>query len=107
MARDQLGVFEAELLRALLRTQQENYALVISQTVAKETGRRAPSLGAVYTALDRLTEKGFVTSGWSEPDNRRGGRRKRIYQITGPGAAALNTSRQAQTSAAGLGGAYA
>ncbi|WP_366871981.1 helix-turn-helix transcriptional regulator [uncultured Brevundimonas sp.] len=98
MAREQLGVFEEELLRALLRTQQENYALVISQTVATQTGRRAPSLGAVYTALDRLTEKGFVTSGWSEPDNRRGGRRKRIYHITALGAATLQARQLRQAS---------
>lgn len=95
MARE-LGVFERELLEALLRTQQENYALVISQTVAAQTGRRAPSLGAVYTALERLTEKGFVTSGWTEPDNKRGGRRKRVYRITAPGLSALH--RQANES---------
>ncbi|WP_439470314.1 PadR family transcriptional regulator [Brevundimonas sp.] len=89
MPRDQLGVFEEELLRALLRTSNENYALTIARTIEAQTGRRAPSLGAVYTALDRMTDKGLVTSGWSEPDNKRGGRRKRIYQITAHGASVL------------------
>lgn len=95
MARERLGVFEEELLRALLRTHEENYALVISRTVAAQTGRRAPSLGAVYTALDRMTEKGFVVSGWSEPDNKRGGRRKRIYHITAHGASVLQSGGRA------------
>jgi DNA-binding PadR family transcriptional regulator len=39
--------------------------------------------------LDRLQEKGFLTSKMGEPTSERGGRRKRYYQITGKGRRAL------------------
>ena len=92
MGRTTLGVFEAELLRALMRSSRENYALVLAREVAEETGRAPPSLGAVYTAMERMQTKGFVTSYWSEPDSRRGGRRKRLYKIEADGTAALRAS---------------
>ena len=97
MPRKTLGVFEIELLSALLKTGRQNYALVIARTVSEETGRPAPSLGAVYTAMERLIKKGFVTSYWSEPDPALSNRRKRLYKIEAQGMEALVKARSAQT----------
>jgi len=41
--------------------------------------------GTVYPTLHRLERVGLVTSGWADV----GGRRRRLYQLTGAGAAAV------------------
>ena len=53
-------------------------------------------MGAVYTALERLEEKGFVTSRLGAVTPRQGGRRKRFYEITDQGVGALHTAREAR-----------
>jgi PadR family transcriptional regulator PadR len=45
--------------------------------------------GTVYPALHRLEKDGLVASRWSMID----GRRRRVYQLTGQGAAALVARR--------------
>jgi PadR family transcriptional regulator PadR len=51
------------------------------------------SIGAVYTTLDRLEQKGFVHSRQGDPTAARGGRAKRHFGVTPSGAAALRNSR--------------
>ena len=46
-------------------------------------------MGALYATLDRLEKKGYLRSWWSEPKAERGGRRKRLFEITGLGEQAL------------------
>ena len=47
---------------------------------------------ALYTALDRLREKGLVSSYESAPTPERGGRRKRLYRLEPTGAESLARS---------------
>ena len=89
MGRDTLGAFEHQILSILLRQPCDAYGVTIADRIAERTGREV-SIGALYTALDRLERKGFVTSWWGEPTAARGGRRKRYYRIEAPGIAALN-----------------
>jgi DNA-binding PadR family transcriptional regulator len=49
-------------------------------------------LGAVYVTLDRLEDKGMISSWLSDPTPERGGRSKRHYQIQGLGERALRES---------------
>jgi DNA-binding PadR family transcriptional regulator len=53
------------------------------------------SLGAVYVTLDRLEDKGFISSWLSEPTRERGGRSKRHYQLQALGERALQESMAA------------
>lgn len=104
MARDTLGVFEAEVLRATMACGTDAYGLSISRAIEAESGRTV-SVGAVYTVLDRLEQKGFVSSRWGEVTPTRGGRRKRLYIISARGQAALSpravsTSRPAEPAGA-------
>jgi PadR family transcriptional regulator PadR len=46
----------------------------------------------LYVALDRLEDKGFVSSWLSEPTAARGGRAKRCYRLEVPGERALKES---------------
>src|SRR6202023_1409725 len=87
MARDTLGNFEFLLLSVLLRHPRDAYGATLHDRIEELTGRDV-SLGAVYTGLDRLERKGFVSSWWGEPTAERGGRRKRLYKIEASGAKA-------------------
>jgi DNA-binding PadR family transcriptional regulator len=67
-------------------------------------------VGALYAALDRLQEKGFVRSKQGEATPERGGRRKLYFSMTAPGKKALDESLKAIRSlsrAAGWQGALA
>lgn len=84
-----LGEFEQLLLFAVLRLGAEAYGARIRQEIEERTGRSV-SAGAVYTGLDRLENRGLVTSRVGEATPVRGGRRKRYYRIEPKGAASLS-----------------
>lgn len=89
MKGDRLGEFEEFTLLAVRALGDNTYAVPIQQYVEKVTGRRT-SLGAIYAALARLEEKGFLRSTMSEAVARRGGKSKRVYSVTPVG---LRTAR--------------
>lgn len=94
---DSLGEFEQLLLVALLRLRSDAYGVTIRREIVERTGRDI-AIGAVYTTLDRLERKGFVSSSLGEPTAERGGRAKRYFKIEAPGERALNRSREAMAS---------
>jgi PadR family transcriptional regulator PadR len=83
MARD-IGPFEFETLATLLSQPQDAFGVTIRDRIAERAGRKV-SIGAVYTTLERLERKGFISSWWGEPTEERGGRRKRLYKIEAAG----------------------
>lgn len=84
-----IGGFEREVLTVVQRLAGKAYGVSIAEGIKADTGRE-PSSGAIYTTLDRLSKKGFVSSKWGDPSPERGGRRKRLYQLEAAGVAALN-----------------
>ncbi len=90
---ENLGEFEQIALLALLRLRANAYGASIRQEIAERTGRDV-SVGAVYTTLERLERKGFVSSARGAPTPERGGRAKRYYKIEAPGERALQRSRE-------------
>jgi PadR family transcriptional regulator, regulatory protein PadR len=94
----QLGAFEQTLLYAILHLQDEEppgaSGPSIRKTIEAKTGR-VVSPGAIYTALSRLENRGFVRSELGEPTPERGGKRKRHYRIRPGGVAALRSTESA------------
>lgn len=88
-----LGEFEELMLLAILRLHNNAYGMTIRQTVEKASGR-STSIGAIYTTLERLEQKGFVISHQGEPTPERGGRAKRYFTIEGAGQRALDEAQQ-------------
>lgn len=82
------------VMLAILRLGDGAYTVPIRGEIVKRTGRRV-SRGALYTTLERLEEKGGVTSELGEPTPVRGGRPKRFWQVTPEGMAQLRHSRDA------------
>jgi DNA-binding PadR family transcriptional regulator len=92
MGRAVPGEFEVLVLFAVLKLEREGaYGVPIRAEIEERTGR-AVSTGAVYTALDRLSERGLVSSEVGDPTAERGGRRKRLYRLEPAGAEALGES---------------
>lgn len=91
---DYLGEFEQFILLAVLRLNKQAYGVPIRQEIEDRTGRSA-AIGAVYATLDRLEQKGFVSSHLGDATAERGGRAKRYFRVTPEGAAALRQTQQA------------
>jgi DNA-binding PadR family transcriptional regulator len=94
MSRELLGNFELMVLLALIRLGDDAYGVPISQAIEESTGREV-LVGSVYAALERLAEKGFVTSRVGEPTPERGGRAKRYFRITAKGLRQVRETRRA------------
>jgi len=89
-----LGEFEQIVLLAILRLDDDAYGVTIRDEIAARTDRD-PSPGALYTTLDRMDEKGLVTSRFGQPTPERGGRAKRYFRVTAKGEAAVARAQRA------------
>jgi PadR family transcriptional regulator PadR len=84
-----LGEFEQSILFALVQLEDDAYGASIGRTIERRTGRLV-SAGAIYTALDRLEARGLVESRVGDPTGKRGGRRRKHYELTAAGAMSLS-----------------
>jgi PadR family transcriptional regulator PadR len=94
--REHLGEFEQIVLLAVLRLEDSAYGVPIRREIEKRTGRSL-TVGALYRTFDRLEQKGYVTSWFSDPVPERGGRSKRYFKVEPLGMRALRDSREALT----------
>ncbi len=79
-----LGEFEYFILSTAARLGDDAYGAAMRQDIEAITGRQC-SLGALYTTLDRLEQKGFIKTWMGEPTPERGGRAKKMVRITAKG----------------------
>ncbi|WP_128548666.1 PadR family transcriptional regulator [Larkinella soli] len=89
----QLGEFEELVLLTIALLYDDAYSVA----VVEELGRRLErpmSLGAVHRTMQRLEEKGLVSSRFGEATAERGGRRKRLFVVTTTGEQALQEARR-------------
>ena len=88
------GELEQMILLAVLRLETEAYALAIIRELDREVGRSV-SRGALYTTLDRMVSKGYVTWETEETTPERGGHPRRLFSVTPAGVQLLRDSRAA------------
>ena len=86
---------EEFVLLAVWKLQDEAYSLPIRKQISEITGHDW-SLGSIYTPLERLVKKGLLTSYLTESTPERGGRHKRVYQLTQQGRQALIRIREVE-----------
>ena len=89
-----LGEFEQYVLLAILKLGDQAYGTTIRQLL-HDSIQRDVSIGALYTTLTRMEDKGLLTSAMGEATAERGGRAKKYFQVTAEGLAAVKRSRQA------------
>ena len=95
MGKQSPGEFELLVLLAVLRLEGEDaYAVGIVDEIRARTGRKVRR-PAVYTALRRLEDKGWVESWMGEPRAERGGKARRLVRVTTAGAEAVREARNA------------
>ena len=92
MRRSDLGEFEELVLLAVAVFTPEAYSVVIAEELEQQTGKTVTT-GAVHAALQRLENKGLVSSQMGEATSERGGRRKRIFKVTIAGSRILHEVR--------------
>src|SRR5260370_34256801 len=73
--RDYLGEFEQLIVLAILRLSDNAYGMTIRREIEEQTGRQT-SIGALYLTLERLEQKGFVSSSLGVFTPEKGGRAK-------------------------------
>ena len=78
---ESLGQFEQIILTAILSLRDEAYGVTIHEKAVQLAAPKRISLGAVYVTLDRLEDKGLISSWLSDPTPQRGGRSKRFYRL--------------------------
>ena len=91
---DSLGEFETLVLMAILRLGGDAYGMRIHRELETTAGRKC-SYGALYTTLNRLEDKEYVSSRIGDPTAERGGRAKKYFQVKGLGAATLKQTFRA------------
>jgi len=88
------GEFEQLVLLAILRLRADAYGTPIRHEIEDCTGRSV-TVGALYSALERLERKGFLRAELGDPTPQRGGRAKRHFKVLPAGLAELRRARRA------------
>jgi DNA-binding PadR family transcriptional regulator len=80
--------FEHAVIVAVSQLGADAYPAEITRALSNKLQKHV-SLAQVFTALERLEDKGFVSSQETRPEPVRGGRRRRVFQMEASGAQAL------------------
>lgn len=81
MKKTKLGELEEFVLLAVIYLKESAYGVEIRREL-EERLKESFSIGSIQSTLKRLQEKGFLISEFGEATQKRGGKRKRIYQAT-------------------------
>lgn len=95
MSKEYLGEFEELVLTMVGILQEESYGNAIVGEIRQRVGREV-NLSAVHVTLYRLEDKGLVKSSMGGATKLRGGRRKRIFQVTNAGLAMLRVMKESR-----------
>jgi PadR family transcriptional regulator, regulatory protein PadR len=76
-----LGEFEYLLITSAAGLGEGAYGAAIRKEIESTVGRKC-SIGALYTTIDRLEEKGLLKTWVGEATAKRGGRAKRMIRVT-------------------------
>jgi DNA-binding PadR family transcriptional regulator len=92
---DHLGSFDLLVLLAVLRLEEDKaYGVPISIDIEHTTGRGV-ALATVYATLERLEDRGLVSSRLGESTAQRGGRAKRHFRVTANGVRQVREAKGA------------
>jgi DNA-binding PadR family transcriptional regulator len=95
-SRGYLGELEIMLLLAVIHLGEEAYGIPIVRELELHREKNV-SVGSVYAALERLEEKGLVSSFLGDPTPERGGKAKRFFRITREGLRQVHETRRVLT----------
>lgn len=88
-----LGEFEELVLLSVGILYDDAYGLAVVDELEKQTGRPI-MISSVHKALVRLEDKGYLKSRLGGATEMRGGREKRLYELTRAGLKVLKQSME-------------
>jgi DNA-binding PadR family transcriptional regulator len=92
MGQKTLGEFEEVVLLIIAILDGAAYSVGIITEIDERLNRNV-SLGAIQTVLKRLENKGLLKSEFGNATNERGGKRKRLYEVTAEGQKIIDQIR--------------
>lgn len=90
-----LGELEEMVLLAVAALGENAYGLQVQEMLEQEGGR-SPQLATIHSTLYRLEGKGLLRSRMGGATSERGGRSKRLFQVTSLGMDAVRAKREAR-----------
>jgi len=90
-----LGEFEQLVLLAVARLDDGAYGMSIRREI-EACGERNVAIGAVYSTLERLRDKGYVRTRKGDTSPERDGRARKFFTLTESGADELQQARALQ-----------
>jgi PadR family transcriptional regulator PadR len=87
-----LGEFEELVLLIVVAKPSEAYSVAIANEMHRITGRKIVH-SVVHSSLSRLQKKGLVESRMGEATKERGGRRKRMFNVSMAGLKAIEVAK--------------
>lgn len=97
MSQKTLGEFEEVVILIVAILNGDAYSVGIITEIEERLNRNV-SLGAIQTVLKRLENKGLLKSEFGDATNERGGKRKRLYEVTVEGQKILDQTRDQRNS---------
>ena len=97
MNQKSIGEFDEIVLLIVAILNGEAYSIAIIDEIQERLNRKT-SLGAIQTVLKRLEGKRLLKSQFGEATRARGGKRKRLYEITPDGQQILEQTRTQRNS---------
>jgi DNA-binding PadR family transcriptional regulator len=94
MKKDYIGELEELVLLAVNKLGENAYGAALHE--ALEDAGRKMAIGALYTTLSRLEEKGLISSWMGESTAERGGRAKKYFKVQAAGERALHEAESAR-----------
>ena len=88
-----LGELEELILLTVGVLYEKAYGVNIKAEIENQVGRKL-NISAVHAVLKRLEDKGFIASVMGGATAERGGRRKRLFNLTSMGKSALEESKE-------------
>jgi DNA-binding PadR family transcriptional regulator len=88
----QLGELEEVVLLIVASLYNEAYGIQIKLELEQKCDRSI-TISSVHNVLQRLSEKTFLESRYSDPTPERGGKRKLLFTVTQSGQLALEKSK--------------
>jgi PadR family transcriptional regulator, regulatory protein PadR len=86
------GPIEMFVMTAIITLGDNAHGIAIFDLLQERLTHKKISFGSVYTALERLTWKGYLEDRMGEPEATRGGRARKYYRTTAVGQAVLKST---------------
>ena len=87
-----LGEFEELCLLCIEVLKEDAYGVSVQSEITERSGRKV-TISTIHSTLIRLEKKGFLRSRMGGATESRGGRTKRLFELTTEGKKALLVSR--------------